>query len=235
MKKKFTYGTYAYEYELVREERKTLSLTVRPDLSLIIKAPIVASEERIEQFLKRKWVWLQKQVDYFGKFKRKKYQKEYISGESFLYLGRQYQLIVKESDQNKVVLSRGKITLFTSMFAADKQYNKLLIQRWYRSMTKLVFSERFEKVWKLFDYKKMPALTTRSMDKRWGSFLNSDKILLNPRLIGASKECIDYVICHELCHVRYRDHNTNFYKLLEQKCPKWEKVKDKLENYLGNA
>ena len=233
MIKKFIYGSFVYEYKLTKEERKTLSLTVKPDLQLVVKSPIEADEERIEQFLKRKWFWLQKQLDFFKKFKRQVHEKEYVAGESFLYLGRQYQLIVKESDQNKVVLSRGKINLYTSMFTTDKEFNKLLIDRWYRRVTKKVFYERFEEIMKLFDYKKMPTLGIRKMNKRWGSFLNDDKIFLNPRLIGASKECIDYVICHELCHMKYRDHDAKFYKLLEQKCPSWEKIKDKLESYLG--
>lgn len=233
MIKEFIYGSYAYEYELLKEERKTLSLTVKPDLKILVKCPREADSERIELFLKRKWFWLQKQINYFGKFQRKIYEREYISGESFLYLGRQYQLIVKESNQNKITLSKGKLNLFTCMLSADKLYNKLLLDRWYRDATKKVFVERFEGMKELFSYKKMPKLGIRKMDKRWGSFLNNEKIFLNPRLIGASKECIDYVICHELCHMQYRDHDSNFYKLLEQKCPKWQKIKDKLESYLG--
>ena len=233
MIKKFIYGSFVYEYKLAREERKTLILTVKPDLQLLVKSPIEADDIRIEQFLKRKWFWLQKQINFFKKFKRKVYEREYVSGESFLYLGRQYQLIIKKSVENKVILSHGKINLFTTMFVSDKAYNKLLIDRWYHKATKNVFAERFEEMKKLFDYKKMPALGIRKMDKRWGSFLNDDKIFLNPRLIGASKECIDYVICHELCHMEYKDHDAKFYKLLEKKRHGWDKIKDKLESYLG--
>ncbi len=232
MIKKFAYGTYAYEYRLLREERKTLSLTVKPDLQLLVKAPVEADDARIEKFLKKKWFWLQQQINFFNKFQRKIEEKEYVSGESFLFLGRQYQLIIKEARENKIALSRGKITLHTSMFVDDKEYSRLLVTRWYRQETKKIFNERFEEVTKLFKYKKTPSLGIRKMDKRWGSFLNNDKIFLNPRLIGASKDCIDYVICHELCHIKYRDHDAKFFKLLGQKYPGWEKIKDKLENYL---
>lgn len=233
MIRKFAYGAYTYEYRLTRENRKTLSLTVKPDLRLFVKAPIEADDARIEKFLKKKWFWLQQQINFFNKFQRKIEVKEYVSGESFRYLGRQYQLIIKEASENKVMLSRGKIILHTSMFVGDKEYSKLIITRWYRQETKKIFNERFEEMIKLFNYKKTPALGIRKMDKRWGSFLNKDKIFLNPRLIGASKECIDYVICHELCHIKYRDHDTKFFKLLEQKCPGWQKIKDKLEQYLS--
>ena len=67
------------------------------------------------------------------------------------------------------------------------------------------------------------------MKKRWGSFLNKNKILLNPKLIHVSKECIDYVIVHELCHLAHKNHDKKFFDLLNKKYPKWERVKEKLE------
>ena len=67
------------------------------------------------------------------------------------------------------------------------------------------------------------------MKKRWGSFLNQDKIFLNPKLIHSSKDCIDYVITHELCHMKYKSHDSRFHKFLNEQYPKWEKVKEKLE------
>lgn len=231
--KKFIFGSYIYDYKLNREERKTLSLTVKPDLSLFVKCPIQASDERIELFLKKKWLWMQKQLNYFNKFQRKIYKKEYISGESFFYLGRQYMLFVKEANKNVVAFARGKINVFTRVHTYDSSYNKLLLDRWFSKRTREIFSERFNEIIKKFDYKKVPQFDIRKMDKRWGSFLNKDKILLNPKLIGVSKACIDYVITHELCHMKYKNHDKRFYKLLEEKFPGWEKIKDKLENYFG--
>lgn len=67
------------------------------------------------------------------------------------------------------------------------------------------------------------------MKRRWGSFLSQDKVILNPKLIHASKDCIDYVIVHELCHLKYKDHNKKFWHLLDEKYPEWKKVKEKLE------
>ena len=67
------------------------------------------------------------------------------------------------------------------------------------------------------------------MKRRWGSFLNQDKVFLNPKLIHTSKDCIDYVIVHELCHMKYKDHDKRFYNLLTHKYPKWQKTKERLE------
>src|SRR3989338_2430168 len=101
-KKKFVFGSFVYDYHLVLQDRKTLSLTVTPDLQICVKCPYKADDERVELFFKRKWFWLEKQLSFFRKYQRKIYQKEYISGEGFLYLGKQYKLLVKKGEYDFV-------------------------------------------------------------------------------------------------------------------------------------
>lgn len=231
--KEFTYGPYFYEYALIPQERKTLSLTVQPDMSIVVKCPTDAPHERVEIFLRKKWMWLNKQLHFFEKFQKTEYEKEYISGESFLYLGRQYQLIVKRAKEEKVSLSKGKLFVFSANMVSDGKYNKVLVETWYEEKTRAVFNERYEEILQNFGYDFQPSLVVRKMDKRWGSFTNDKKLVLNPRLIHASKECIDYVIAHELCHLRYKNHDKRFYNLLTSKIPEWEKIKEKLELRIG--
>lgn len=228
-KQKFIFGSHIYHYDLVMEERKTLSLTVSPNLEILVKCPIKAENDRIEKFLKRKWFWLEKQLHFFKKYQYSTYKKEYLSGESFFYLGRQYKLLVKHSKRDKVVLTKGVFLLETTRNAQDKQYNKKLLTKWFREKTETVFRERFEEIKEKFTYKNLPPLIIRVMQKRWGSCLENGTVILNPKLIHSAKECIDYVIVHELCHVRYKSHDKRFYTLLKHHCPNWEKVKDKLE------
>lgn len=230
--KKFIYGPFVYDYKLLKESRKTLSLTVMPDMEILVKCPHEADDERVELFLKKKWFWLQKQLNFFKKYQRKIYEREYISGESYLYLGRQYKLIVKSGQIDKVSLIKGQINIYTTRKTTDHEYNKTLLENWYSENTNRIFKERYKEVLKKFDYKTKPDFAVRKMQKRWGSFLNKEKILLNPLLIHASKECIDYVITHELCHMKYKNHDKKFFKFLEEKFPGWEKTKEKLESYL---
>jgi len=230
--KEFIYGSYKYNYELVHQDRKTLSLTVRPDLGIILKCPEYVKNDRINLFLKRKWMWLNKQIRFFEKFKKTFYKREYISGESFLYLGRQYQLIVRRRKKNEVSLLKGKLMVFTNNPVSDGRHNKKLIEEWYGRKAKAIFQDRFDEVFKWFNYSKKPKLVIRKMNKRWGSFLGNKKIILNPKLINASKDCIDYVIAHELCHVKYKGHDKRFYRFLKSKVPDWEKRKDRLESSL---
>ena len=227
--KEFIFGTFIYEYQLIKQDRKTLSLTVTPDLRIIVKCPHKADSERIDTFLQKKWFWLEKQLSFFKKYQRKTYEKEYVSGEGYLYLGRQYKLTVRKGKEDSVSLTRGQLILLTTKLVTDGKYNKKLIDKWFAEKVDLIFQDRFTEMLSLFDFKTTPKLSIREMKKRWGSFLNQDKIFLNPKLIHTSKDCIDYVIVHELCHMKHKNHDKRFYDFLDQKFPKWEKVKEKLE------
>lgn len=229
IQRSFAYGRHRYTYSLLKQERKTLSLTVEPCMDIILKVPFDVDNERIEKFLQKKWMWMQKQLTFFEKYRRKTYQKEYVSGESFYYLGRQYKLIVKSADKSSVSLTKGKLTVMTNRNTSDGSYNKSLLDKWYRSRRGEIFAERYAEMLKNFDYSFMPELTIRQMPKRWGSYVKGERIILNPILIQAPKEAIDYVITHELCHMKYKNHDSKFYTLLETKFPKWSKTKEKLE------
>jgi predicted metal-dependent hydrolase len=224
----FIYGRYSYNYYIVFQERKTIALTVQPNLNIILKCPFEYCENKIETFLKRKWAWLEEQLKYFKKFKKKYSEKEYVSGESFLYLGRQYKLLVKEGSET-VCFSKGKINITTIQGVSNQKYNKKILESWYKERTEILFQKRYKIVLAQFNYDFTPELITRKMNKRWGSFLSKKKIILNPDLIKSSKECIDYVITHELCHMKYKNHNKIFYKLLESKIPRWKQIKEELE------
>ena len=230
--KDFNYGNYSYRYELMPQARKTLSLTVRPDMGIVVRCPEYAPEERINEFLKRKWIWLSKQLKFFARFQRTIYEREYVSGESFMYLGRQYELIVKRGEDNQVSLTKGKLVVTTKRPVSDSSHNKYLIEKWYQERAESVFDDLYGEALTRFDYKHKPELILRKMNKRWGSFTGNRRIILNPRLIFSSKDCIDYVITHELCHLRYKNHSKTFFRYLKSKMPDWEKRKDRLERYL---
>lgn len=229
MNREIKYGDYKYTYCLVEQNRKTLSLTVCPDLSIVLKAPIGTHKKKIESFFKRKWSWLEEQLNFFRQFQVSKMQKEYVSGESFLYLGRQYKLVVKRGREDCVSLQQGRLYLYTTDKVRNGNKNKKIIEKWYQQRAQYIFHERYTIVRKKFCYEDFPQVSTRKMNRRWGSYLKSNKILLNPLLIHTSKKCIDYVLVHELCHVQYNNHGKKFYSLLKRKCSDWEQIKEELE------
>lgn len=225
----FQIGSARFACELVPQERRTLALTVYPDMSVVLKHPENFPLERMEAFIKRKRRWLNTQLAFFAKFSKKKYEREYISGESHLYLGRQYQLIVRKGKVDRVVLLRGKLYVETTKHVEDGSHSKKMIDAWYVNKIETVFEERLDAMHKNFAQFDRPKLFVRPMTKRWGSAIRNQKIILNPALIHSSKDCIDYVITHELCHFVHKNHDKNFWKLLDRKYPDWQKVKEKLE------
>ena len=230
MIRNFQYGKYKYDYILLKEERKTISLTVTPELEIIVRSSRNVTSEKIDDFLKRKWVWLEKQLTYFQSVKRSSFKKEFVSGESFYYLGRQYQLIVRRGASTDVKLPRGKLILETNQGIENSKANRTILNRWFKERAQIIFQNRLEAVFPKFEYSlALPTIEIKRMSKRWGSFLGKNKIVLHPGLIHASKDCIDYVISHELCHFRYKNHSTAFYRLLGERCPSWSAVKEKLE------
>ena len=226
------HGTYSKEYNLFRGERKSIKLTVYPDETISVIAPNDAPIEHIEDFLRRKWRWIDKQVLFFRKFKKSREKREYISGESFYYLGRQYQLVVRKSKEDNVALSHGKIHISSTQGSANPNYTRKLLDMWYKERAKEVFEERFSDILPKFKYKKKVRFKMVKLSKKWGTY-REGVVSLNPKLIQAPKSAIDYVIVHELCHVRYKNHDKRFWRFEGEMFPDWKKTKEQLEVRFG--
>jgi predicted metal-dependent hydrolase len=119
---------------------------------------------------------------------------------------------------------------------SDRDRKHQLVETWYRNHAEALFSTRMT-LWidrspslRLAEY---PRLTLRRMPNRWGSCTKAGNILLNPDLIKAPIQCIDYVIMHELCHRIIHNHSPAYFRLLTRCLPDWEKRKARLEACLA--
>ena len=233
MKNVFEYGSYRYEYYIEFADRKSFTLIVRPDLKVIARVPLDATLEQIESFLVRKWKWLEQQLNELRKYKKPTDDKQYVSGESFYYLGRQYMLEAVAATNDIVKLERGKLRVYTIKSLRNGVHNQKLVEDWYARRRNTVFKQEYIRALKLFNYEKMPQLRERMMARRWGSYTADNKVSLNPRLIQAPREAIYYVCVHELCHKISLKHDKVFYDELEKRVPEWRRVKESLEVRFG--
>lgn len=224
------YGATIIDYDIEFAQRKTLSICVNPDSTVYLKAPINVTLEQIRQKVHKRASWILKQKRFFESFGTATTKRQYISGESHLYLGRQYMLRVKESDVNAVHYQNNIIEIE----CRHKKDAGVLLQTWYRQRANIKFQEYARPIIEQFSVYgvKPPSLSIKKMDKRWGYCTIDGHITLNPRLICAPRCCIEYVITHELCHLIYRSHNKDFYALLTKEMPHWEKWKNKLERIM---
>ena len=181
-------------YELYYTDRKTLGIKVYPDTSVKVFAPIDTDLPIIEQHLKAKRKWIEKQQRSFQTYLPKTPPRQYIGGEGFLYLGKQYMLKIEPSTAEEVKLYQGRLVVKT--FNPEATHIKKLLQQWYIARATILFNKLFEEqfyLFKRFGLEK-PILQIKKMEKRWGSCTPQQKIILNPELIKAPIVCINYVI-----------------------------------------
>ena len=200
-------------------------------MEVLVKAPTDTTMERVKEKIRKKAPWIIKQQSFFLSFQPKTPQRKYISGETHLYLGRQYRLLIHIDEEESVKL-KGK---FIEVTLNEKSRAKTLLSNWYLQNARIKFQmiaapliDRFKK------YKVEPSsIVLREMPTRWGSCTSKGKIILNPELIKAPKGCIEYVIIHELCHLIHHDHTQKFIDLQTKEMKDWEKWKVKLEKLLA--
>lgn len=230
-RKHIQFGSRRIEFTLYFKERTTLGITVTPELDVIVTAPINSAWEKIEEKVRKRAPWILKQFDFFLGFFPRTPDKRFISGETHLYLGRQYRLKVVTAIKTSVHYKGSQIEVKIK----DKTKVKKALKSWYREKAKEKFAEIAEPlILKFRKYKAEPSgIYIQEMKKRWGSCTGKGKIILNPILIQAPRPCIEYVIIHELCHLVHHNHSQRFFDLQTKEMPDWEKWKGKLEDLLA--
>ncbi|WP_201589918.1 M48 family metallopeptidase [Psychrobacter sp. Pi2-51] len=254
----FYYGQDKIDYEVVRKKTadkpksptlisektkpRKVVIKVHPDQRVVATAPIDASEEVIHDAMMKRARWIWQSLQDFAKQKDHVLSKRYISGETQFYLGRRYVLkVITNAETADVIhstvkLSRGKLNVELSK--SDSTLNleertalvKSLIDKWYKNKFRSISRERLETLINKASWvKNSPSLKLMTMKKQWGSCSTKGNLILNPHLVKAPKECIDYVILHELCHIVEHNHSEHFWRLLTQVMPNWKEVKARLD------
>jgi predicted metal-dependent hydrolase len=182
------FGSRQIDFWLEYTSRKTLGISVTPELLVLVKAPVNTTLEKVKEKIRKKAPWIIKQQSFFLSFHPKTPARRFISGESHLYLGRQYRLKVIQSKTESVKL-KGQ---FIEVEATDKSKVKQLLNDWYLRNAKAKFHliarpliDKFKK------HKVEPSsIVLREMPTRWGSCTPKGKIILNPEFIKAPIGCI---------------------------------------------
>lgn len=227
------YGDTTIEYDLDYAPRKTLAINVEPNLRVSVIAPPDTTPETIAAKVRQRAPWILRQRRELERYLPAPAPRQYISGETHRYLGRQYRLKVAEEQPESVKLARG--WLYISV--ADKNNTmrvKQLLDSWYDTQAQRVLPERLEAMLPRFQAVgviKVPRLVIKPLEARWGSCTDSGTITLNMRLVQAPKPHIDYVVVHELCHLVEHNHSRSFYHLLDGMLPDWRERRQSLNEF----
>lgn len=228
----FAYGTRTIEFRLERRLVRSLVITVQADGKVRVVAPLHASDEQVVPRVKKRARWIVKQWERQAGYLPTPKAKAVQSGSSIRYLGRQYCIRIRtlENESEPVRLYRFELELCVRDKKNSQEVQQVL-QTWLRKRAQAILEARFVRCLELASRHKLPhpKLRLRRMPKRWGSCIRKDCILLNPELIQAPSACIDYVITHEICHLKHPDHGPKFRAMLQQLCPDWKRLKERLE------
>jgi predicted metal-dependent hydrolase len=201
--------------QIIRSKRKTLALIVKPDGSLIVRAPLRTAEKSIREFIENHAAWIEKKkAEAFAALPP--LPRQYVAGESFMYLGNAYRLEIVKGQKTPLILEERFKLADASQSSAG-----LAFERWYRAQAKSILKERVNLYAEKhgFQYKKLGITSART---RWGSCSANGSLSFSWRLILAPLETVDYVVVHELVHTVFHNHSKRFWKKVETIMPDYK-------------
>ena len=211
------------EYQVKYSNRKTLNISVERDRSIIVRAPHHLSEEKIDEIVQSKKQWIKEKLNHTQKYPIIAENKEFISGETLMYLGKNYQLLVVDE-----VIEGVKFDHRFKISRSNQPKANELFKAWYLSQA----LKKIEPLAKRYaknlgvEYNQFK---TSEMKYRWGSCTPANNIIFNWRIIKAPMYVVEYLVAHELVHLIEANHTPRFWNILSIQVPTYEKSKNWLK------
>lgn len=230
MKLGFQFGTKYIDFNLIYRNRKTMSIEVEPNGEVNATAPINTSQDEVIKLVKSKAKWIVKKQYEVSCINVNKINRETVNGESYMYLGRNYSLqliynnYIKEID---VKLLRGKFIVTTN--TKDENKIKLALEKWYREKTLKKVNERI-KYYEHYFKDRVNDIKVKEQKKRWASCTKNNELLFNWRCVMAPSNVLDYIIVHEMCHMKCKNHSKEFWNEVMRVLPDYEYRRQWLKN-----
>jgi predicted metal-dependent hydrolase len=210
--------------------KRSVAIHVEPDGRVLVDAPSDATAAAIRLAVCKRLAWIHRRLVAAETRRKFSAPREYVSGETILYLGRRYQLkVVSVTDGNRVRLRGRYLEVRTSNRSPDTV--RALQDHWFRERARELLPHRLALTTQSLHWlKAVPEVSIRQMRRQWGSCSPAGRITLNTSLIHVPGECIDYVLLHELCHLKAHNHGRAFYRLLDRHLPRWKQIKTRLDD-----
>jgi hypothetical protein len=226
------FGRTLLAYQIRRSQRRsTVSIAVVPKEGLVVTAPERATTKRLDELVRRKGAWIAKRLRHQSELPPELPEREFVSGESFKYLGRQYRLRVRAGTPGGQVRLHGPylgLILDKALPASERGAGarKALVE-WYRARGREYLPRRAEQ-WAAKLGLPLPRLVVAEPPKRWGSTAKDGTVRINWRVLQCPVSLVDYVLAHELVHLIHEDHSRAFWATLGRIMPDYEERKKRL-------
>ncbi len=229
------YGNRKIRFNIKRGRRKkTVALQIQPNLSVVVLSPHFLDKARIKEIVQKRARWIIQKQEKIKKINAEMPKKEFVSGESFPYLGREYRLKVIKSKNEKCCpcrLMSGRFHIEINIKFTGRGASRIVrekMREWYIERAKEKISERLQRYARLVG-RTPQKIIIRNQEKRWGSCSHSGVLRFNWKVIMAPLSVVDYVIAHELCHLLIKNHSEKFWSKLSSIVPDYKKKRQWLK------
>jgi hypothetical protein len=234
MSKAFTlvYGVERIPYAVTLDPKRTtrIAIHVDPDGSVLVDAPPDFADDAVRRAVQKRARWVIEHVADARNRHAHVRPREYVSGEQVLYLGRRYMLKVIRVDAPPGVVRLNGAQLEVKTRTGDPDDIRGRVRAWYRIKARNYFAKQLAELAARMSWvDETPPFRMLDMTRQWGSCSPDGYVILNPGLIRAPRECIEYVLIHELSHLRHHDHGPEFWRLLARHVPDWQARKVRLD------
>jgi predicted metal-dependent hydrolase len=226
-----TAGDESLAYTLRRTgRRRTVAIHVEPDRRLTVLAPTGAGVENVERILRRRLPWIRRQRRELEALPPPLPPRQWVNGETHRYLGRQYRLKLVAGAERSVKLSGGYFRVMLPD-PKDRAAVRRLMEGWYRERARAVLAQRAKRLiaatsW--LEVPELPPIAIKALTHRWGSTTRAGRITFNVDVVKLPPACLDYVIAHELVHLRIPNHSPAYWRMLGRVMPDWEMWRERL-------
>lgn len=227
------WGSRRLPFRLRRAEVKRLRIVVDPEGQVAVTAPLHATDAAVVARVSRRGDWIQRQQERFARWRPRTPVRQYLSGETHLFLGEQLRLQIEPALEQSVQRRSNRLVVGLG-HAKSRSLARELVNAWYAAQARTLLRERWliqHDIWARHGAQAVRVIV-RPLRNRWGSMTSAGSLVLNADLVRASPQLIDYVIAHEMAHALYPDHGREWRALLGRVMPDWEERKMKLESQL---
>jgi predicted metal-dependent hydrolase len=222
-----------FDYKLVYSRRRSIGISINPESGVIIRAPYRTSLKAIDDIIREKTDWINKHLANFSSLIRLNSDLKYIDSEIHYYLGKENILRIINAEKSYIRQYENIIEI-----GLNRSYDSIIVKKilkiWYKKQARETFRIVLNDILlKYKDYDFQPSgFTVRTMKSRWGSCTSKGKIALSSELIRMPEIYLEYVILHELCHLKHHNHSHEYYRLLSEVFPTWRSVRKEIKRYV---
>lgn len=233
--KRIDFGSKSIEYSIKRGNRKkSVAINITPTAQVIVLAPHFLDKDKIERIVVKRAPWIIEKQAYFTRLSELYPEKEFVSGEQVLFLGRNYRLklIKSETCSDSPTLVGRRMYISINNYPNPENRRKLIkdmLSKWYFSKTENIIKQRISRYVKIMGVKQ-PEFKIKEQKKRWGSCSSKGMLRFNWRISMAPISIIDYIVVHELCHLKVKNHSADFWKLVSLALPDYQRRREWLKN-----